>query len=99
MTRAFNRAISGLSESNTATYGQVILGKYAVCGLLSEGLGPSITLMIAIAIIYFLYLFLFGRFHSDDTVKQKRAIAWQTLHLPLHFALLLLLAAMVVSIP
>ena len=28
MTRAFNGAISGLSESNTATYGQVFLGKH-----------------------------------------------------------------------
>ncbi|ORY31965.1 bacterial low temperature requirement A protein-domain-containing protein [Naematelia encephala] len=74
ITRAFNRAISGLSEDNVATYGQVWL---------------------AIAIIFLLWALLFGRFRKEDVIDQKRALLWEATHFPLHFGLLLLLAAIV----
>jgi hypothetical protein len=89
MTRAFNRAISGLSESNTATYGQVFLGERACT------FNDRAQLILAIVIMYLLFLFLFG--DHGAPLSHTRAIPWQAIHLPLHFCLLLLLSAMVVS--
>lgn len=42
------------------------------------------------------YLFLFSWFNPEEEVTQHRALAWQSIHLPLHLGILLLMAAMVV---
>ena len=54
-------------------------------------------LTLAIMIIVFTFLFLFGRFNREDHVHHSRVIIWETVHFPLHFFLLLLLAGLVVS--
>lgn len=51
----------------------------------------------AMGIMYMVYLFLFSWFKPDEPVTQHRALAWQSIHLPLHLGILLLMAAMVVS--
>jgi hypothetical protein len=45
--------------------------------------------------MYFMFLFLFG--DQAAPLSHTRAVIWQAIHLPLHFCLLLLLSAMVVS--
>ncbi|ORX33247.1 hypothetical protein BD324DRAFT_640417 [Kockovaella imperatae] len=52
-------------------------------------------LVLAIFILVMLWHILFGRFDKSDKVSPVRALLWEGVHFPLHFALLLLLAAMV----
>lgn len=77
MTRAFSRAISGLSDDDSGTYVQVFL---------------------TVLILYLLWAFLFGWFDKNDHTGHGRAIIWQIIHFPLTFGILLLVAAMVVSL-
>ncbi|WVR03430.1 hypothetical protein IAU60_000421 [Kwoniella sp. DSM 27419] len=51
---------------------------------------------LAIAIMYLLFLFLFENLDREGEVSEPRSLAWESLHFPMHFNLLLLLAAMVV---
>ena len=44
-----------------------------------------------------LWTFLFARFRKEDRVDERRAIGWELIHLPLHYCILLLLSAIVVS--
>jgi hypothetical protein len=57
----------------------------------------KMKLMVAIAIIFLLWGFLFSRFHKDDDVSPRRRLAWEIIHFPLAFVLLLFLGAMIVS--
>ncbi|WVF66243.1 hypothetical protein IAT40_000983 [Kwoniella sp. CBS 6097] len=53
---------------------------------------------LAISIMYLLFAFLFGRFDSGGDVRESKILMWEALHFPMHFNLLLLLAAMVNAI-
>ena len=52
----------------------------------------------AIFILGMLWNILFGRFDKADKVSPLRALFWEGVHFPLHFAMLLLLAAIVNTI-
>nr|XP_019048481.1 hypothetical protein I302_02253 [Kwoniella bestiolae CBS 10118]OCF27411.1 hypothetical protein I302_02253 [Kwoniella bestiolae CBS 10118] len=54
--------------------------------------------ILAIMIMYLLFTFLFTRFDPSMKVDSRRALIWETLHFPMHFNLLLLLAALVNAI-
>ncbi len=45
----------------------------------------------------FLYLFLFSWFKPQEEVTERRALIWQSIHIPLNLGIVLLLSAMVVS--
>ena len=45
-----------------------------------------------------IFVYLFGQFKKEDKTSQTTALAWEAIHLPLHFILLLLLAAMTVGL-
>ncbi|KAK4684398.1 hypothetical protein P7C73_g5782, partial [Tremellales sp. Uapishka_1] len=92
IVRAFNRAISGLSESNFATYGQVFLSRSTNSLLVTNRANEWRS---AITIMIMLWCFLFARFDQDEEISAKRNLLWQGIHLPLHFGLLLFIAAMV----
>jgi hypothetical protein len=47
--------------------------------------------------MYLLWGFLFSRFNKDDEVSHRRQLAWEIVHFPLAFGLLLLFGSMVVS--
>ncbi|WWD06143.1 hypothetical protein V865_004228 [Kwoniella europaea PYCC6329] len=53
--------------------------------------------ILAIMIMYLLFTFLFTRFDPSRKVDSCRALIWETIHFPMHFNLILLLAALVVS--
>lgn len=74
ITRAFNKAISGLSDDDTSTYSLVFL---------------------TIVVVYLLWSFLFSNFNKNDHTGHGRVAIWQTLHFPLTFGILLLMAGMV----
>ncbi|KAK8845345.1 hypothetical protein IAR55_006058 [Kwoniella newhampshirensis] len=74
VTRSFNAALSGLSQSNSNTYAQVFL---------------------VILIMFLLFSFLLSRFRPEDVVHHRRIVIWEAIHFPMHFNLLLLIAAMV----
>lgn len=50
-------------------------------------------------IMYLLWGFLFGRFDKEDHVSHRRQLAWEIIHFPLAFSLLMLFGAIVVSHP
>ncbi|WWC97372.1 hypothetical protein V866_004251 [Kwoniella sp. B9012] len=51
--------------------------------------------ILAIMIMYLLFTFLFTRFDPATKVDSCRALIWEIIHFPMHFNLLLLLAALV----
>ena len=61
------------------------------------GCSKWLLLTAAVGIMFMLYLFLYSWFDPEEEITERRALAWQALHLPLHLGILLLLAAMVVS--
>ncbi|WRT65361.1 uncharacterized protein IL334_002304 [Kwoniella shivajii] len=68
---------------------------------LSEGSSNSVVyaqVFMSITIIYLLFGFLFTRFDPKEGINNARSAMWQILHFPLHFNLLLLLAALVNSV-
>jgi hypothetical protein len=85
-------AIGGLSASNSATYGQVFLCESSLPLYYSAE-----SIFVAISILYMLWIFLFGHFDLKESIDHQRLLFWEGVHLPLHFGLLLLLAAIVVS--
>jgi len=65
---------------------------------LSSSDGPTyLQVFLTIAIMYLTWSLLFARFNKKDPVGQRQAKAWELIHFPLHFGLLLLLGAMVVG--
>ncbi|WWC85579.1 uncharacterized protein L201_000443 [Kwoniella dendrophila CBS 6074] len=54
--------------------------------------------LLAITIMYLLFTFLFARFDPAVKVPPRRALIWEAIHFPMHFNLLLLLAALVNAI-
>ncbi len=46
--------------------------------------------------MFLLWYFLFADFKPKETIGPRRGFVWEAIHLPLHFALLLLIAAIVV---
>ena len=48
--------------------------------------------------MFMLWTLLFGRFDRQDKVSQTRALFWESIHFPLHFSILLLLAGIVNTI-
>jgi hypothetical protein len=46
-----------------------------------------------------IWMYLFGDFQRSHQIPQARALVWEFIHFPLHFGLLLLLAAIVVRHP
>ena len=52
---------------------------------------------VAIIILFLLWSILFARFDKHNPISRTRALFWEIAHWPLHFMLLLLLAAIVVS--
>ena len=69
----------------------------AISGLSQSNSSTYAQVFTAITVIVFTFLFLFGRFKKEDSIHYSRALMWESVHFPLHFCLLLLLAAMVVS--
>ncbi|ORY31942.1 hypothetical protein BCR39DRAFT_524717 [Naematelia encephala] len=67
----------------------------AISGLSQSSSTTYGQVWLAIGIIYLLWCFLFARFRVEDVVNPQRALLWESLHFALHFALLLLLAALV----
>ncbi|OCF41737.1 hypothetical protein I317_04441 [Kwoniella heveanensis CBS 569] len=53
---------------------------------------------LAISIMYLLFAFLFGKSDCCGDVRESKVLLWEALHFPMHFNLLLLLAAMVNAI-
>lgn len=74
ITRAFNKAIGGLSDDDTSTY---------------------LLVFLTIVVVYLLWSFLFSNFDKFDHTGHGRVAIWQTLHFPLTFTILLLMAGMV----
>ncbi|RSH90578.1 hypothetical protein EHS25_001183 [Saitozyma podzolica] len=67
----------------------------AISGLSTDNTETYGQVVVAIVVIFLLFLFLFGRFSHGEAKSQHRAMSWELIHFPLHFGLLLLLAAMV----
>nr|XP_019006201.1 uncharacterized protein I203_01526 [Kwoniella mangroviensis CBS 8507]OCF69662.1 hypothetical protein I203_01526 [Kwoniella mangroviensis CBS 8507] len=65
-------------------------------GITTDVTYPQVIL--AIMIMYLLFTFLFTRFDPSRKVDSCRALIWETIHFPMHFNLLLLLAALVNAI-
>ncbi|WRT63428.1 uncharacterized protein IL334_000333 [Kwoniella shivajii] len=53
--------------------------------------------ILAISIMYLLFTFLFTHFDPKIKIGTRCALVWEAIHFPMHFNLLLLLAALVVS--
>ena len=70
----------------------------ALSGLSFSDSVTFVKVFLGILIIYLLWGFLFARFDKQDAISQSRALGWTTIHFPLAFGLLLLLAALVVSL-
>lgn len=50
-----------------------------------------------IVVMYNIWSFLFTDFPKSGSFNVRRMTAWEFIHIPLHFGILLLMAAMVVS--
>ncbi|WWC57883.1 uncharacterized protein I303_100418 [Kwoniella dejecticola CBS 10117] len=71
---------------------------YAISGFSITSMVTYPQVLLAICIMYLLFIFLFSRFQPSSTISADRALLWETIHFPMHFNLLLLLAAMVVGL-
>ncbi|KAL1410532.1 hypothetical protein Q8F55_004545 [Vanrija albida] len=61
---------------------------------------PSVyaQVFLVILVVYNVWSFLFSVFNQNDTINPRKTAWWEIIHVPLHFSILLLLAAMVVSV-
>ena len=91
--RAMNDVIAGLNAKIDVTYAQLVCGE-----LMGSVIELPLISPLAIFILGMLWHVLFGRFDKADRISQVRAILWEGVHFPLHFAMLLLLAAIVNTI-
>lgn len=48
--------------------------------------------------MYNIWSFLFAHFRKSDTVGPFKSALWEAVHFPLHFGILLVLAALIVSL-
>lgn len=69
----------------------------AITGLSVGNVDTYLQVFLAIGIYYMIWAFMFSRFRREDRIGGRRAYLWEIVHFPLHFGLLLLLAATVVS--
>lgn len=56
-----------------------------------------LQVFLIIFVIFCIWTFLFFHFRKTDTISNRRSALWEIVHFPLHFAILLLQAAMIVS--
>ncbi|KAL1412100.1 hypothetical protein Q8F55_003099 [Vanrija albida] len=77
--------ILGAGFTNLATSFQTALGG------LAESSSTYALVFLCIGIMYTIWVFLFAHFAVDDAVDSKGIWAWEVIHIPLHFVMLLLL--------
>ncbi|WOO80216.1 uncharacterized protein LOC62_03G003729 [Vanrija pseudolonga] len=80
--------ILGAGFTNLATSFQTALGG------LAESSSTYALVFLCIGIMYNIWVFLFAHFAIDDAVDSKAIWAWEVVHIPLHFVMLLLLFAL-----
>lgn len=83
--------ILGAGFTNLATSFQTALGG------LAESSSTYALVFLCIGIMYNIWVFLFAHFAIDDAVDSKGIWAWEVVHIPLHFVMLLLLFGLSVS--
>ncbi|WOO79960.1 uncharacterized protein LOC62_02G003475 [Vanrija pseudolonga] len=54
-----------------------------------------LQVFLIIFVIFCIWTFLFFHFRKTDTISSRRSAVWEMVHFPLHFAILLLQAAMI----
>lgn len=87
ITGAFQSALTGIGQSSSVMYSQIFLCESPLTHWLMAGLG----------VFYFIWAFLFANFNKKLDIDAGRTFIWEVLHFFLHFTLLILIAAMVVS--
>ncbi|WWD22293.1 hypothetical protein CI109_106784 [Kwoniella shandongensis] len=68
---------------------------YALAGLSYSNNTTYAQVFLVIVVMYLLFCFLLSRFRPEDDVHHRRLFFWEAIHFPMHFNLLLLIAAMV----
>lgn len=68
-----------------------------VCGSRCHGILNRLAEHLAVAIAYLLYTFLFAQFKKERGTGRRRRLAFELIHFPLTFGLLLMFNGMVVS--
>lgn len=67
----------------------------AIGGLSDDDTSTYFLVFLTMVVIYLLWSFLFSNFNKNDHTGHGRVAIWQTLHFPLTFTILLVMAGMV----
>ena len=67
----------------------------AITGLSDDDTSTYSLVFLTMVVVYLLWSFLFSNFDKNDHTGHGRVAIWQTLHFPLTFGILLLMAGMV----
>lgn len=66
-------------------------------GFSSDDTHTYLEVFCAVLVVYLIWMMYFTGFDARHWMGRKRAWAWAVLHMPLHFAIMLLLQGIVVS--